>query len=184
MTENQFLCGLSLAVGKQAQLSRMEMQKISNFYKTADGRVQYKEFCDMMENGKWVVIRSVSVSLCVNQSWEDTSISNYFGNIIYSWYSRSCSLSFSKADNSTNWSHMFNSAVEKKTENKIQILETRSQECRILVRRCCSSTLPTVLPPTPLLQQPSSTTPLQQPSPTTLPHPQHLKRSTSALIEF
>lgn len=53
VTENQFLCGLSLAVGKEAQLSRMEMQKIVNFYKTADGRVQYKEFCDMMENGEF-----------------------------------------------------------------------------------------------------------------------------------
>ncbi|XP_013383058.1 uncharacterized protein LOC106153608 [Lingula anatina] len=50
ITENQFVCGLSLAIGKEAQLSRNEIQKIAEFYKTPDGRVRYKEFCDMMEN--------------------------------------------------------------------------------------------------------------------------------------
>jgi len=52
ITENQFVCGLSLAVGKEAQLSRAEVQKVVQYYKQDDGRVQYKEFCDMMENGK------------------------------------------------------------------------------------------------------------------------------------
>ncbi|XP_070544504.1 uncharacterized protein [Ptychodera flava] len=50
ITENQFICGLSLAVGKEAQLSRSDIQKVVDFYKTPDGRVRYKEFCDMMEN--------------------------------------------------------------------------------------------------------------------------------------
>jgi len=50
ITENQFICGISLAIGKEAQLTRSEIQKIVAFYKLADGRVQYKEFCDMMEN--------------------------------------------------------------------------------------------------------------------------------------
>lgn len=50
ITENQFVCGLSLAIGKEAQLTRPDIQKIVEFYKLDDGRVQYKEFCDMMEN--------------------------------------------------------------------------------------------------------------------------------------
>ena len=51
ITENQFVCGLALAVGKEAQLSRAEIQKVVEYYRQPDGRVQYKEFCDMMENG-------------------------------------------------------------------------------------------------------------------------------------
>lgn len=50
ITENQFICGLALAIGKEAQLSRNEIQKLVEFYKADDGRVKYKEFCDMMEN--------------------------------------------------------------------------------------------------------------------------------------
>lgn len=50
ITENQFVCGLALAVGKEAQLSRPEIQKVVEYYKKPDGRVHYKEFCDMMEN--------------------------------------------------------------------------------------------------------------------------------------
>ncbi|XP_063445753.1 uncharacterized protein LOC134725669 [Mytilus trossulus] len=50
ITENQFICGLALAVGKEAQLSRPEIQKVVEYYRRQDGRVQYKEFCDMMEN--------------------------------------------------------------------------------------------------------------------------------------
>lgn len=48
----QFVCGLSLCCGSQANLSRNEIQKIVDHYKTDDGRVQYQDFCDMMENGK------------------------------------------------------------------------------------------------------------------------------------
>ena len=54
ITENQFVCGLALAVGKEAQLSRPEIQKVVEYYRKPDGRVQYKEFCDMMENGEKV----------------------------------------------------------------------------------------------------------------------------------
>ncbi|BFZ03633.1 hypothetical protein BsWGS_06672 [Bradybaena similaris] len=50
ITENQFICGLSLACGKQAQLQRPEIQKVLEFYRLPDGRVRYKEFCDDMEN--------------------------------------------------------------------------------------------------------------------------------------
>lgn len=50
ITENQFICGLVLAAGKEAQLSRQEIQKIVEFYRVPDGRVRYKEFCDMLEN--------------------------------------------------------------------------------------------------------------------------------------
>lgn len=50
ITDNQFVCGLSLAIGKEAALSRSEVQKVVEHYRTVDGRVRYKEFCDMMEN--------------------------------------------------------------------------------------------------------------------------------------
>ncbi|KAL8564995.1 hypothetical protein ACOMHN_003371 [Nucella lapillus] len=50
ITENQFICGLVLAAGKEAQLSRAEIQKIVEFYRVPDGRVRYREFCDMLEN--------------------------------------------------------------------------------------------------------------------------------------
>ena len=53
ITEHQFVCGVHLAVGKEAQLSREELQKIVEFYRTEDGRVQYKEFCAMLENGNY-----------------------------------------------------------------------------------------------------------------------------------
>ena len=46
------MCGLALAVGKEAQLSRPEIQKVLEYYRQPDGRVKYKEFCDIMENGK------------------------------------------------------------------------------------------------------------------------------------
>ena len=51
ITENQFVCGLSLAVGKEGQLSRSEIQQVVDFYRIPDGRVRYTDFCEMMENG-------------------------------------------------------------------------------------------------------------------------------------
>lgn len=54
VTESQFKCGLSLAVGKEAQLSRAEIQKVVEYYRVADDRVQYREFCQMMENGQYM----------------------------------------------------------------------------------------------------------------------------------
>lgn len=53
VTENQFKCGLSLAVGKEAQLSRAEIQKVVEYYRISDDRVQYREFCNIMENGEF-----------------------------------------------------------------------------------------------------------------------------------
>jgi len=50
ITENQFVCSLTHAIGKEADLKRAEIQKIVEFYRLDDGRVKYKEFCDMMEN--------------------------------------------------------------------------------------------------------------------------------------
>ena len=47
------MCGLALAVGKEAQLSRPEIQKVLEYYRQPDGRMKYKEFCDIMENGEW-----------------------------------------------------------------------------------------------------------------------------------
>lgn len=54
ITDNQFVCGLALACGKEAQLSRGEIQKLVENYRLPDGRVQYKQFCDAMENGEKV----------------------------------------------------------------------------------------------------------------------------------
>ena len=53
ITENQFKCGLLLCVGNKVTLSRDEVQKVVDYYKTPDGRVHYKEFCDLMENGMY-----------------------------------------------------------------------------------------------------------------------------------
>ncbi|ELU01670.1 hypothetical protein CAPTEDRAFT_182794 [Capitella teleta] len=50
ITENQFQCGLALAIGKEAQLSRSEIQVVGEFYKQPNGMVNFKEFCDMLEN--------------------------------------------------------------------------------------------------------------------------------------
>lgn len=52
----QFVCGLSLCCGTIANLSREEIQQVVDFYRTEDGRVRYKEFSHMMENGKFVDI--------------------------------------------------------------------------------------------------------------------------------
>lgn len=50
ITENQFVCGLSLCCGTIANLSRDEIQQVVDYYRTEDGRVRYKGFCDVMEN--------------------------------------------------------------------------------------------------------------------------------------
>ena len=52
ITENQFVCGLSLCCEKSQQLTREEVQLLINCYRNDDGRVKYREFCDAMENGK------------------------------------------------------------------------------------------------------------------------------------
>jgi len=50
ITENQFVCRLSQGCGGQAHLSADEIKKLTDHYKTSDGRVYYKAFCDVMEN--------------------------------------------------------------------------------------------------------------------------------------
>ena len=50
----QFICGLSLCCGTQAHLSREEIQKVVDVYRQPDGRVRYKEFCHIMENGQFL----------------------------------------------------------------------------------------------------------------------------------
>ncbi|XP_062506736.1 uncharacterized protein LOC134183259 [Corticium candelabrum] len=50
ITENQFVCGLSLCCEKSQQLTREEVQLLINCYRNDDGRVKYREFCDAMEN--------------------------------------------------------------------------------------------------------------------------------------
>jgi len=50
VTKNQFVCGLSLCCGTQANLSRDEIDILVRYYQTEDGRVRYKEFCNLMEN--------------------------------------------------------------------------------------------------------------------------------------
>ncbi|XP_022079913.1 uncharacterized protein LOC110973400 [Acanthaster planci] len=50
ITENQFQCGLMLCVGKEAGLTRGEVQRLADYYKQPDSRVRYKEFCHLMEN--------------------------------------------------------------------------------------------------------------------------------------
>ncbi len=51
ITENQFICGLSLFLGQRLQLTREEMKRIGAHYQLSDGRIRYKDFCDLMENG-------------------------------------------------------------------------------------------------------------------------------------
>lgn len=51
------MCGLSLCCGTIANLSRDEIQQVVDFYRTEDGRVQYKEFCHMMENGECLSLK-------------------------------------------------------------------------------------------------------------------------------
>ena len=55
----QFIRGLSLCCGQLAHLSRDEIQRIVEHYHTPDGRVRYKEFCDLMENSKKMKANSI-----------------------------------------------------------------------------------------------------------------------------
>ena len=50
ITENQFVCGLSLCCGQLAHLTCEKIQRIADHFRTEDGRVWYEGFCDMMEN--------------------------------------------------------------------------------------------------------------------------------------
>jgi hypothetical protein len=50
ITENQFMCALSLAVEKQANLSRNDIGKLVEHYRRPDGRCYYKAFTDLIDN--------------------------------------------------------------------------------------------------------------------------------------
>ena len=52
ITASQFVTCVSNAVGKQAQLSRPEIQKLVEFYRVDKDRVASREFCDMLENSE------------------------------------------------------------------------------------------------------------------------------------
>ena len=73
------MCGLSLCCGTIANLSRDEIQQVVDFYRTEDGRVRYKEFCHMMENGKSVLwikkLDNYIMSVC--RSWDFITRSVY-----------------------------------------------------------------------------------------------------------
>lgn len=51
ITRSQFCTRLKLCVGKEAQLTDREVQLIADYYKSRDGRINYKPFCDAMEHG-------------------------------------------------------------------------------------------------------------------------------------
>lgn len=46
------MCGITLCCGTQANLSHEEIDLLVKFYQADDGRVRYKEFCHLMENGE------------------------------------------------------------------------------------------------------------------------------------
>jgi hypothetical protein len=50
ITEHQFMCALSLAVAKQANLSRNDIGKLVEYYRKPDGRCHYKVFTDLIDN--------------------------------------------------------------------------------------------------------------------------------------
>lgn len=50
ITENQFMAALKMAVGKEARLGPEDWQQIIEAYRTVDGKVRYKEFCEEIEN--------------------------------------------------------------------------------------------------------------------------------------
>jgi hypothetical protein len=50
ITEHQFMCALSLAVEKEANLSRSDISKLVEYYRKPDGRCHYKAFTDLIDN--------------------------------------------------------------------------------------------------------------------------------------
>ena len=50
ITERQFLSALTLAVGRQAQIGGDDGERVVGFYRCPDGSVDYREFCEMLEN--------------------------------------------------------------------------------------------------------------------------------------
>jgi hypothetical protein len=54
VTENQFICGLSLALSAHnaAVLSREEQQSVAAEFLTQTGHVRYRDFCNITDNGE------------------------------------------------------------------------------------------------------------------------------------
>ena len=50
ITRNQFLSGLALGCGKEGHLTNMEMDKLADYYQSADSRILYKPVCDIMKH--------------------------------------------------------------------------------------------------------------------------------------
>ncbi|VDP90274.1 unnamed protein product [Echinostoma caproni] len=52
VTEHQFVCALLLAIGKEAQLTRPEVQMIANYYRKNDNPdlISYREFCRQVDS--------------------------------------------------------------------------------------------------------------------------------------
>ncbi|GAB1608230.1 Hypothetical predicted protein [Argonauta hians] len=50
ITESQFITSLKLGIGKEANLTMDDIQKIVESNRTVDGKVRYKEFCEDIEN--------------------------------------------------------------------------------------------------------------------------------------
>ncbi|XP_065652485.1 uncharacterized protein LOC100202524 isoform X2 [Hydra vulgaris] len=50
VTKNQFICGIQLCCGEQANLSSKEIDLLIEHYTSDDGRVRYREFCHVVEN--------------------------------------------------------------------------------------------------------------------------------------
>ena len=53
VTENQFVCGLTLALSAHdsAQVSREEYQAVASAFKNETGHIRYREFCQIADNG-------------------------------------------------------------------------------------------------------------------------------------
>ena len=69
----QFICGLSLCCGTQANLSRDEIQKVVEVYRQPSGRVRYKEFCDIMENGTYGLQSRGYKGLIFFRGWHEST---------------------------------------------------------------------------------------------------------------
>ncbi|XP_069741796.1 EF-hand calcium-binding domain-containing protein 6-like [Narcine bancroftii] len=50
VTESQFIRGLNLACGKEANLTEQDIQTVRKCFNTPDGKVRYRDFCDLMEH--------------------------------------------------------------------------------------------------------------------------------------
>lgn len=56
VTEHQFTCALLSSVGKEAKLSREEVQMLANYYRSTTNPqfINYREFCREIDSRKYV----------------------------------------------------------------------------------------------------------------------------------